>query len=115
MCRQAWRILRLIRFLVTAGPSLRPAMRPTRAPGSLVERLTTVRPPTVVRSPCRNTSRKRAGERSDSKCRSGGESLTALVTARLEHCAPGAGLHAVTESVTALATTYFGLIGALHG
>ncbi len=69
-------------------------------------------PPTVVRLPWRITSPNRVDERSD--CRSGGESLTALDTARLENGAAGSGLHPVAESVATLATSDFWLIGALH-
>lgn len=71
-------------------------------------------PPTVRRSPRRMTSRNRAGERRDSKGRSGRESLAALVTPRLEDSPTRAGLHTISESVTTLTTSDFWLIRALH-
>lgn len=77
-------------------------------------RLAIVRPPALVLTPCRSTERKSAAERSDSRSASGGETLAALVTARLEHGATGTGPHSVPESVATLTTPNLGLIRTLH-
>jgi len=103
-----------MRFLTTADPNRFPATNPTLVTGGTPARLTTVSPPTVFLSPRRMTSRKRTGDRSDSERRSGGETLAALDTARLEDGATGAGLHAMAEAVTTFAASDFGLIGAFH-
>lgn len=45
---------------------------------------------------------------------SGGEPFPALVATVLQRHPPGAGTHAVTETVTTLPTANFGLVGPLH-
>jgi hypothetical protein len=102
----------LIRFRVTALPALFETTSPTRdTPGS-PEHFTITTPPERRLVPSFSTLEKSLGDRRDSK--SGSETLPTLETARLDDATPGAGLHAMTEAVTALSSSNLGLISPLH-
>jgi hypothetical protein len=68
--------------------------------------------PCLLLLPVRRTLRKSRVNLSDSG--SDCETLPALVTTRLEDGAPGAGAHAMSETVATTSSADFGLIGPLH-
>jgi hypothetical protein len=69
-------------------------------------------PPLRERRPEDSTLRKSLARRRDRK--SDGEAFASFTTAGGEHGPTGAGLHSVTEAVTALPPAHLGLIRSFH-
>lgn len=102
----------MIRLRVTALPVLFETTSPTRDTPGTPEHCTITTPPERRLVPSFSTRRKSRGERRDSK--SGSETLPTFEPTRFDDAAPGPGLHAMTEAVTALSPSNLGLVSPLH-
>lgn len=101
-----------MRLRLTAVPQLLDTKSPSRGGPSEPGELTTTTPPLRRRFPSERTLRKSRELRSD--WYSGSESLPALVTTILDRRPPGAGAHAMAETVATLSAAHFWLICPFH-